>query len=114
MKVGALSPPVTASDAFRKNRERFFPPGAGCYVLTTFDGEVLYIGLATSLRRRIAQHLESPDKTALTPTGRAVLVHWRMAGDLELEKLERTWLLIHEQHEGRLPVLNRVHSPVSV
>lgn len=111
MKVDKLSPPVEASDAFRKSRERFIPGKAGCYVLTTFDGEVLYIGLATDLRRRIAQHLDNPSKTSSTVNGRAVIVHWRYADNLE--QLERTWLLIHEQHEGRLPVLNRVHSPVS-
>lgn len=111
MKVDKLSPPVEASDAFRKSRERFIPSKAGCYVLTTFDGEVLYIGLAAHLRRRIAQHLDNPSKTASTANGRAVIVHWRYAD--RLEQLERTWLLIHEQHEGRLPVLNRVHSPVS-
>jgi len=114
MKVDKLSPPVAGSEPFRKSRERFLPDRPGCYVLTTFDGEVLYIGLANCLRRRIAQHLESPSKTALTLQGRAVLVHWRTTDPLELEKLERTWLLIHEQHEAKLPALNSVHSPVSV
>jgi hypothetical protein len=112
VKLEKLVPPVTGSDSFRKSRERFFPDDAGCYVLATFDGDVLYIGLATRIRRRIAQHLDNPGKTATTPQGRAVMVHWRIADSLE--KLERTWLLIHEQHEGRLPILNRVHSPVSV
>lgn len=109
--MSKLSPPVEACDVFRKSRERLVPDKAGCYVLTTFDGEVLYIGLAKNLRRRIAQHLDNPAKILPTPKGRAVIVHWRFAS--ELEQLERTWLLIHEQHEARLPVLNRVHSPVS-
>lgn len=112
MKVSRLSPPVTASDAFRKSRERFLPGTAGCYVLTTFDGEVLYIGLASNLRRRIMQHLDSPQKTDTTPKGRAVMVHWLPTGDIE--KVERTWLETHIRHEAVLPVLNRIHSPVSV
>ena len=114
MKVGLLSPATSAFDAFRRSRERFFPEGPGCYGLTTFDGDVLYIGLATNLKRRLLQHLDNPQKTELTPKGRAVLVHWRPDHNLFLEKLERTWLLIHEQHEGKLPMLNRMHSPVSV
>lgn len=112
MNLDKLMPPVTGSESFRKSRESFIPDVAGCYVLATFKGEVLYIGLATRLRRRVAQHLDNPGKTVLTPMGRAVMVHWRMADELEV--LERTWLLTHEQHEGRLPILNRVHSPVSV
>lgn len=111
MKVAKLSPPVEACEAFRKSRERFVPDGAGCYALTTFDGEVLYIGLAKNLRRRIAQHLDTPAKTLPTSSGRAVTVHWRFTE--QLEQLERTWLNIYEQQEARLPALNRVHSPVS-
>lgn len=114
MKLGELTPPVTGCESFRKSRERFIPAEAGCYALATFDGDILYIGLAVNLRRRIAQHLDNPVKTGLTPNGRAVLVHWRMSDELGLQKLERTWLLLNEQHEGKLPVLNRVHSPVSV
>lgn len=112
MKIGALSPPVVACESFRKSRERFIPDQPGCYVLATFDGDVLYIGLARNLRRRVAQHLDNPAKTASTLKGRAVIVHWRFADNLE--QLERTWLAIHEQHEAKLPLLNKVHSPVSV
>jgi excinuclease UvrABC nuclease subunit len=114
VKIDKLSPPVEGNESFRKSCERFLPDQPGCYVLATFGRDVLYIGLAISLRRRIAQHLENPGKTALTSQGRAVMVHWRTAGPLELEKLERTWLLIHEQYEAKLPPLNSVHSPVSV
>ena len=112
MKLEKLIPPVAGSEAFRKSRERFIPDEAGCYVLTTFDGEVLYIGLARNLRRRVAQHLDNPAKTAPTPKGRAVIVHWRFADNLE--QLERTWFAIHEQYEAKLPILNKVHSPVSI
>ena len=112
MNVSDLVPVVVGCDSFRKSRERFIPDHAGCYVLATFEGEVLYIGLATKLRRRIAQHLDNPEKVAPTQYGRAVIVHWRNADNLE--QLERTWLLLHEQHEGRMPVLNKVHSPLSV
>ena len=47
--------------------------------------------------------------TALTVKGRAVLFFW-IEGN-EINKIERTWLNTHIQHEGCLPVLNKVYSP---
>lgn len=111
MKVGELFPVTVGSEPFRKDRGRFFPDKPGCYVLTTFQGDVLYIGLASKLRRRVLQHLDNAQKTSLTPKGRAVLVHWIEVDDFQV--VERTWLNIHLQSEGVLPVLNRIYSPVS-
>jgi hypothetical protein len=53
-------------EAFRRSDERFMPENPGCYVLTTFLGVVLYIGLAQNLRRRMSQHLDNPQKTSPT------------------------------------------------
>nr|WP_249157761.1 GIY-YIG nuclease family protein [Bradyrhizobium sp. KB893862 SZCCT0404] len=92
-----------------RSRERFVPATSGCYVLTTVDGFVLYVGLAENLRRRLGQHLDNPEKTALTKQGRAVLFHWLES--IDTRKIERTWLNIHIQREGVLPELNRVYSP---
>jgi hypothetical protein len=73
---------------------------------------VLYVGLATNLRKRINDHLDCPEKTRETVKGRAVLFHWLETADIN--KVERTWMNIHIQHEGALPLLNKVYSPVSV
>jgi hypothetical protein len=72
---------------------------------------VLYIGLADNLRRRMNDHLDNPSKTGETKQGRAVLFHWLETPDTN--KVERTWMNIHMQNEGILPLLNRVYSPVA-
>ena len=111
MKLDLLVPRPLASEAFRRNRERFIPTKPGCYALTTFAREVLYIGLTVNLRRRVNEHLDSAEKTELTIHGRAVLFHWLET--TEINKVERTWLNIHLLNEGSLPVLNSVYSPTS-
>ncbi|MFO1424724.1 MAG: GIY-YIG nuclease family protein [Candidatus Competibacteraceae bacterium] len=111
MKLDLLVPLPHTSEPFRRNRERFIPAKPGCYALTTFEREVLYIGLTINLRRRINEHLDSAAKTELTARGRAVLVHWTET--TEINKIERTWLNIHLLNEGCLPILNSVYSPTS-
>ena len=63
------------------------------------------------LRRRINEHLDCAEETALTERGRVVLAHWIEA--TEINKIERTWLNIHLLNEGALPVLNSLYSPTS-
>lgn len=87
------------------------PSANGCYALTTFEGEVLYVGLTVSLRDRMGQHLEDERKTGLTKLGRAFFFHWIERADLE--RVERTWLNIHIENEGKMPELNGAYSPVS-
>lgn len=111
MRLDLLVPKPPDSESFRRRRARFIPEKAGCYVLTTFSREVLYIGLTVNLRRRVNEHLESAAKTELTERGRAVLVHWIETSDTN--KVERTWMNIHLVTEGRLPILNGAYSPTS-
>lgn len=56
-------------------------------------------------------HLDSPTKVGETRLGRAVLFFWLEC--IDINKIERTWMNIHIQHEGTLPVLNTVYSPTS-
>jgi len=109
MNLSELNPLPTHREPFNRNNERFIPETAGCYVLTTFEGVVLYIGLTENLRRRMNQHLDSPQKTELTKLGRAILFHWIETPDTY--KIERTWLNTHSYNEGSLPVLNGMNSP---
>lgn len=111
MNVARLIPQPPCSETFKRNRTRFVPEISGCYSLTTFAGEVLYVGLTKNLRRRMEEHLDDETKIGLTPFGRAVRFFWLEHG--EREKIERTWMNIHVQHEGRRPILNKVDSPVS-
>ena len=111
MNLCELVPQPTKFEAFKRDRERFITGKPGCYVLTTFGQEVLYIGLTNNLRRRMNSHLDSPDKTCETKKGRAVLIWWIESA--ELNKIERTWMNIHIQNDGVLPELNTVFSPTS-
>lgn len=110
MKVGLLVPAPSDSESFRRDRERYIPRRSGCYALTTFELDVLYVGLSTNLRVRFSQHLDSSAKVSLTPMGRAVLFHWLERTDLN--RVERSWLAIHVQEEGVRPILNKMDSPV--
>jgi excinuclease UvrABC nuclease subunit len=112
MNICELMPQPSKYETFRRSRCRYVPEASGCYVLTTFTKVVLYIGLATNLRRRMIDHLDSPEKTRETLKGRAVQFYWFETSDTN--KVERTWMNEHIQHEGELPILNRVYSPVSV
>jgi hypothetical protein len=111
MNIGKLIPPPLFRESFHLSREKFVSDKSGCYVLTTFAGVVLYIGLAKNLRRRMHDHLSNPEKTNETPLGRAILFHWLESVDLN--KVERTWLNTHLENEGALPILNKIYSPTS-
>ena len=112
MKVDELVPAPPYREPFRRNRERFIPTVSGCYVLATFELEVLYVGLTNSLRRRMNEHLDNESKRALTEKGRAIFFCWLEGEDIA--RIERTWMATHLNQEGTLPVLNKVFSPVSV
>ncbi len=111
MNVDRLVPRATNSETFLRKRARFIPEVSGCYALTSFSKVVLYIGLATNLRKRMSEHLDDPEKTAETKFGRAMFFYWFETLDLNL--IERTWLNMHIEHEGVLPVLNSIYSPTS-
>lgn len=112
MNVSELVPQPQGCESFLRSRCGFVPETPGCYALTTFENVVLYVGLATSLRKRMNDHLESPEKTRGTEKGRAILFYWLET--IDINTVERTWMNIHIQHEGTLPFLNKVYSPVSI
>jgi hypothetical protein len=109
MKVEVLVPAPTDRRPFRHAHRKFVPNRPGCYVLSTFAGVVLYVGLAENLRRRMGEHLDTPEKISGTRIGRAVWFHWIESE--ETNKVERTWMNIHNLAEGCLPTLNKVYSP---
>lgn len=111
MIVGELVPCPTGVEPFRRDRLVGVPATSGCYALTTALGLVLYLGLASGLRARMKQHLDTPAKVLPTPNGRAVLFHW--IETTTLEAVERGWLNSHRTAEGVLPILNKADSPVS-
>lgn len=89
MNVASLRPQPEKKTYFRLSAYRRVPPASGCYVLTSFEGRILYIGKSKNLRRRFDQHLENSAKTQPTPQGRAVWFHWLLHKELHLNALER-------------------------
>lgn len=112
MIVDDLIPQPKNVEPFKRARLRFVPERSGCYVLASFSQVILYVGLATSLRSRMINHLDSPEKTEETKFGRATLFFWLETSDLN--KVERSWMNVHIQREGKLPILNTSYSPVRV
>lgn len=112
MNIRELVPQPLQYETFKRNRQSHVPDKSGCYALTTFTGVVLYVGLTKNLRRRMNEHLDSPLKTRNTRHGKPILFFWHESEDLN--KIERTWLNIHIEHEGKWPELNKAYSPTSV
>ena len=103
-----------------KNKVRFnlasfklAPKEAGCYVITTFGNDILYIGLAINLNSRFIQHLDNPKKTKPTIEGKAIWFYYLAYDQKNLPKLERSWLNQFSAKHGKRPVLNKADSPIS-
>jgi excinuclease UvrABC nuclease subunit len=113
MKVNELVPVPTDKVIFKLQSFKLVPKQEGCYVITTYNDEILYIGLSDNLYNRFQQHLDNPAKTNPTVIGRAIWFHYLIYDPRQLERLERTWLNQYESLNGRLPLLNKFNSPVS-
>lgn len=89
------------------------PKVTGCYVLTTFDSDILYIGLSKNLNDRFQQHLDNPEKTNPTKDGKSFWFYFTTYNPKNLPKLERSWLNQYNNVHGRRPILNKADSPIS-
>jgi len=82
-------------------------------MLTTFDDNILYVGLTKKLHERFKQHLDNPEKTNPTADGKTILFYFYPYEEKHLQMLERTWLNQYQIVHGANPILNKVNSPVS-
>jgi len=113
MKIDELIPKPTDKVQFKLSSFKTVPQENGSYVLTTFEDDILYIGLATNLYSRFQQHLDNPEKTNPTSEGKAIWFYFLTFDPKNLPKLERTWLNQFINKHGQLPILNKINSPVS-
>ena len=113
MKIIDLQPSPEKQIRFHLRLEKDVPTAAGCYALVSFDFVVLYIGLSKNLLRRFREHLDCKEKIMPTQDGKAFWFYYRLCEENDLEMLERTWLKIACDMDGRRPILNCVDSPVS-
>ena len=113
MRIDELIPKPFEKVQFKLSSFKEVPVVNGCYTLTTFDNSILYIGLATNLNNRFKQHLENTEKTSPTSEGKAIWFYFTTFDAKNLPKLERTWLNQFTNTHGKLPILNKVNSPIS-
>jgi hypothetical protein len=83
-----------------------------CYCLTNAAGDIIYVGQARSVMRRLCQHFDSEKRSALTGYGRVSRVWWRPVPLANLNALERGWLEAIRLRDGCLPPLNRTGAPI--
>ena len=112
MKVGQLVPEPTLRYRFNLRDHKFIPSESGCYVLTTFDGDVLYIGLTVDIHQRFQDHRDCKEKCEPTAKGFAFWFYHLPCEVKHLERIERTWLNMHVECHGERPILNKVDSPI--
>jgi len=112
MKIEELNPCPKDRVYFKLSSFKSVPKVEGCYVLTTFENDILYIGLSDNLFVRFQQHLDNPEKTTPTKEGKAVWFYFMLYNQIKLEQLERTWLNHFSNKHGRRPILNKVDSPI--
>lgn len=113
MRINELKPTPIEKVHFNLALFKSVPHEKGCYILATFDNDILYIGLATDFNIRFIQHLDDPKKTKPTKDGKAFWFYYLTYNPKNLEKLERTWLNQFRNIHGQLPILNKISSPVS-
>jgi len=112
MKICELTPRPLERIAFSWAENRASYKGAGCYVLAAFDTTVMYVGLAKSIKTRMADHLDSQDKRK---GANGVVPFWFYSIPClvsEMNAIERGWINQSILIDGLIPPLNRVHSPV--
>jgi predicted GIY-YIG superfamily endonuclease len=113
MKYSELIPKAETQSVFDILHIRQMPEMSGCYILTNFHGEIIYIGLAKNLRKRVLQHLENPEKNTITKSGKIYYIYYKVLdNELKINQLERGWLNEYELVHGGLPPLNKIHSPL--
>lgn len=112
MNAGRLLPQPTLRAQFSLRWAKDVPEAVGCYALTTFDQEIIYVGLTVNLRQRFKQHRDSDEKRGLTPKGRAFWFYYMLATREKIERIERGWINQHVELHGVRPALNRVDSPI--
>jgi len=113
MIVEKLIPQPKDKVPFKLSSFKSVPKVMGCYVITTFDNDIIYIGLSENLNGRFQQHLNNSEKTNPTKDGKAVWFYFATYDPKNLAQLERTWINQFVALHGRLPILNKVNSPIS-
>lgn len=88
-----------------------YAESCGVYVITTFQGKVLYIGKSKNIKQRMKQHLKS-NKTQTTPVGAAFWVNYITCNEHMAYSLEKGLISTYILNEGKLPYHNKIQPPI--
>lgn len=89
------------------------PAESGCYVLTNFSGNVLYVGQATSsIRDRFCAHLESSEKRTQGPLGVPFWCYFLPWDGKKVSVVEQGWINQSILGTGKRPPLNKIDAPL--
>jgi len=113
MNIEQLLPKPDNKVPFKFSYFKNVPKNSGGYVLTTFENDILYIGLSENLFNRFQQHIDNVEKTKVTNNGKAVWFYYYEYDSNNLPKLERTWINQFISIHGELPILNKISSPIN-
>ncbi len=80
---------------------------AGCYILTSLDDDILYIGETKDLNRRFKEHLDDPRMTSMTSKGKAAWFVYFSVEPRILRKVESQLLFQVQANDRDIPPLNR-------
>ena len=112
MRITQLQPLPNCRVSFKRSEYKKVSTAPGCYVLTTFQGEILYIGKTDrSLDVRFQEHLGNSEKTQPTDEGKAFWFYFLEYESNKIGVLEKTWVNAFVTTEGRLPLLNKISPP---
>jgi hypothetical protein len=112
MKIDLLNPTPILRIQYKLLYFKHVPKESGCYVLTSFELDILYIGLSVNLYNRFIQHLGNKTKAKSTTFGKATWFYYKQYNKMNLPKLERTWLNQYLNIHAQFPVFNNVSSPL--
>ncbi|MCL2521312.1 MAG: GIY-YIG nuclease family protein [Erysipelotrichales bacterium] len=113
MKVNKLIPKIEKKTLFLASHEIHVPDLPGCYVITTMDDDILYIGKADRrISERFKQHIKNKDKKSITQDGLGYYFYYLVLETKDCVDVENSWLMFFQNYEGRLPILNKINSPI--
>ena len=113
MKIERLVPPPDRQTRFAWSHHVTVPSEPGCYALVTYDGDVLYVGLATaSIHARMGSHLDTSLKRQGSRAGVPFWFYYLVCPTLEVSSVERGWMNQAILEDGEMPPLNRIYSPL--
>lgn len=114
MNVVKLVPPPAERTQFAWSHRAQVPAKPGCYALVTYNGDVLYVGLATgSVQSRMASHLDTSEKRKGSPLGVPFWFYYSIVTEpYKVGPIERGWMNQAILEDGEIPFLNKVFSPI--